>query len=67
MQQNLRRMAAGRTVVIIAHRLSAVRQCDRILTLDRGRIVEDGTPEALARAGGRFAAMLRRQGGLHAV
>ncbi len=66
-QQNMKLMARGRTVLIIAHRLSAVRQCDRIITLEKGRIVEDGTHEALAKAGGRYASLLKHQAGFHAV
>ena len=41
-QQNMSQIASGRTVLIVAHRLSTVRYADRILTLDRGRLVEDG-------------------------
>jgi ATP-binding cassette, subfamily B, bacterial HlyB/CyaB len=66
-QDNMREIVRGRTVIIIAHRLSAVQQCDRIITIDSGRIVEDGLREDLARSGGRFAAMLRSQGAPHAV
>lgn len=62
-QRNLKAMAAGRTVIIIAHRLSAVRQCDNLITLERGQIVERGTHEALLRAGGRYADLHRRQNG----
>ena len=54
-QDNMRSIVRGRTVLIIAHRLSTVRGADRILTLERGRLVEDGTHEALLRAGGRYA------------
>jgi subfamily B ATP-binding cassette protein HlyB/CyaB len=57
----------GRTVFIIAHRLSTVRRCDRIITLDRGRLVEDGTHDELIRTGGRYASLHRLQGGLHEV
>jgi subfamily B ATP-binding cassette protein HlyB/CyaB len=66
-QQNMRDIAKGRTVFIIAHRLSTVRQADRILTIDRGRLVEDGSHEELLKAGGRYAALYRFQGGLHEV
>ena len=66
-QQNMQAIAKDRTVIIIAHRLSAVRHADRIITLDRGRIVEDGIHEELVRKGGRYAGLLRAQGGLHEV
>lgn len=63
-QTNLKAMAEGRTVIIIAHRLSAIRQCDSIITLEAGRIVERGTHEELLRAHGRYADLYRRQTGL---
>jgi subfamily B ATP-binding cassette protein HlyB/CyaB len=66
-QENMRRIAQGRTVLIIAHRLSTVRHCDRIITLERGRLVEDGRHDELMRSGGRYAALVRLQGGLHEV
>lgn len=56
-------MARGRTVIIIAHRLSAIRQCDRIITLEKGQIVEGGTHDELVRSGGRYADLFRRQTG----
>jgi len=65
-QRNLKAIAAGRTVLIIAHRLSAIRQCDHILTLDKGRIVESGTHDELLRLGGRYAALHQRQIGVPA-
>jgi subfamily B ATP-binding cassette protein HlyB/CyaB len=51
--------------LIIAHRLSTVRTADRIVTLERGRLVEDGTHETLIKTGGRYASLHRLQGGLH--
>ncbi|AXB75878.1 type I secretion system permease/ATPase [Novosphingobium sp. P6W] len=62
-QRNLKAMAAGRTVIIIAHRLSAVRQCDTLIALEAGRIVERGNHEELLRANGRYADLHRRQSG----
>jgi subfamily B ATP-binding cassette protein HlyB/CyaB len=62
-QANLKAMARGRTVLIIAHRLSAIRQCDSIITLEAGRIVERGTHDALLQANGRYADLHRRQAG----
>jgi ATP-binding cassette subfamily C protein len=49
------------TRVVIAHRLNTVRDADRIVVLDRGRIVQEGTFDELARASGPFSAMLARQ------
>ena len=43
---------SGRTVIAIAHRLSTLRDCDRILVLHGGRLVEDGAPDALMRRNG---------------
>lgn len=63
-QRNLKAMAAGRTVLIIAHRLSAIRQCDTIIALEAGRIVERGSHDELLRAGGRYADLHRRQSGV---
>jgi ATP-binding cassette subfamily B multidrug efflux pump len=59
--ENLRRVRRGRTTVIIAHRLSAVRHADLILVLDDGRIVERGTHEELLAAGGTYAAIYAMQ------
>ncbi len=66
-QTNLKAMTEGRTVVIIAHRLSAVRRCDHIITLEAGKIVERGTHDELLRADGRYADLYRRQTGLVAM
>ena len=63
-QDNMRRIAAGRTVMVIAHRLSTIRRADRIITIDRGRIVEDGTHDELIRQGGRYAQLHRLQAGI---
>ena len=65
-QDNMRRIAQGRTVLIIAHRLSAVAIADRIITVERGRIVEDGRHDELLRTGGRYATLHRMQAGPHA-
>ena len=51
----------GCTRLVIAHRLSTIRHCDRILVLDGGRIIEDGTYEALIEKGGFFAELVERQ------
>lgn len=54
-QHALRRVLHGRTAVIIAHRLSTVEIADRVLVMDGGHLVEDGSPADLIAAGGRFA------------
>jgi subfamily B ATP-binding cassette protein HlyB/CyaB len=64
-QQNMREIATGRTVFIIAHRLSTVRHADRIVTIERGRIVEDGTHDQLIRSNGRYAKLHYLQAGIH--
>ena len=65
--QNMAQIARGRTVFVIAHRLSALRLADRILTIERGRITEDGTHDELIKTGGRYATLYRLQAGLHEV
>jgi ATP-binding cassette subfamily B protein len=62
-QRSLARVARGRTTIVIAHRLSTIRQANRIHVLDRGVIVESGTHEELAAAGGIYAALWRVQTG----
>ncbi|PWC31744.1 peptidase C39 [Azospirillum sp. TSO22-1] len=53
--RNMRRICAGRTVFVIAHRLAALREADRVLVLEHGRVVEDGPHADLVQAGGRYA------------
>ena len=60
-QEALERLMEGRTVFIIAHRLSTVRRCDRILVLERGQIVESGTHEELLTLGRRYARFYAQQ------
>jgi subfamily B ATP-binding cassette protein HlyB/CyaB len=62
-QDNMRDICAGRTVVIIAHRLSAVRDADRILVMDRGDIVEQGPHAQLLAQGGAYARLHAMQQG----
>ena len=56
-QAALRTVLAGRTALVIAHRLSTVLGADRVLVIHEGSVVEDGTPQQLIASGGRFAAM----------
>src|SRR4029079_14378636 len=66
-QNNMKEIARGRTVLIIAHRLSTVRLTDRIITIDRGRLVEDGTHDELIKTGGRYASLHRLEAGIQGV
>jgi subfamily B ATP-binding cassette protein HlyB/CyaB len=66
-QQNMAQIARGRTVFVIAHRLSALRLADRIITIERGRLIEDGTHDDLIKTGGRYATLYRLQAGLHEI
>ncbi|MDN3309838.1 ABC transporter ATP-binding protein [Microbacterium oryzae] len=54
-KQALDRLMAGRTTLVVAHRLSTVRSADRIIVLERGRVVEQGSHDALLAQGGRYA------------
>ena len=73
-QENMREIVQGRTVIIIAHRLSAVRDANRIITIEKGRIVEDGSHNELIIKNGRYASLWKLQhersennGGQHAA
>lgn len=62
-QANMRQIVRGRTVIIVAHRLAAVRHCDRIIVLENGSIVENGTHDALvARSDSLYGRLWRMQG-----
>ena len=60
-QQALTQLMAERTTIVIAHRLATVQSCDRILVLDHGRIVEEGTHAALSASGGLYARLAKLQ------
>jgi len=62
-QDAMRKAMAGRTSIVIAHRLATVREADRILVIDRGRIVEEGTHESLREAGGLYSRLCDLQFG----
>jgi ATP-binding cassette subfamily B protein len=61
-EEALRELAAGRTTLVIAHRLSTVRDADQIVVLDGGTIVERGSHDELLASGGRYAEMVERDG-----
>jgi ATP-binding cassette subfamily B protein len=60
-QQALDRLMTGRTVIAIAHRLSTLQSFDRIIVMDKGRIVDDGSPAILASRPGPYRELLRKQ------
>jgi len=60
-QKNMRQISQGRTVLIIAHRLSTVRACDRIITVEAGEVVEDGNHDQLMGTDGRYARLWKNQ------
>ncbi|MFE6186515.1 ABC transporter ATP-binding protein [Streptomyces sp. NPDC056465] len=61
MYERIRTLGVGRTVILITHRLGSTRGADRIVVLDRGRLIEEGTHESLLDLGGEYAAMWRTQ------
>ncbi|MEI3854005.1 MULTISPECIES: ABC transporter ATP-binding protein [unclassified Ensifer] len=62
-QEKLNLLMDGKTVIAIAHRLSTIARMDRIIVLDRGRIIEEGTPDALLEQDGLYARLWKRQTG----
>jgi len=60
-REALDELTKGRTTIVIAHRLSTVHGMDRIIVLDRGRVVEDGPHEVLVARGGIYAALYEAQ------
>jgi ATP-binding cassette subfamily B multidrug efflux pump len=62
-QSNLNRIMDGKTVLAIAHRLSTIASLDRLIVVDEGKIIEDGTHEALLQRGGLYAELWARQSG----
>ena len=62
-QENLYRLMEGKTVIAIAHRLSTIAALDRLIVLDQGRIVEEGTHDQLIARGGLYAQLWKRQSG----
>ena len=61
-QEALSQLLVGKTVMVIAHRMRTVEQADKIVVLDHGRVVEQGSPQKLMAANGEFARMVRLQG-----
>ena len=62
-QENLYTLMEGKTVIAVAHRLSTIAAMDRLLVMDKGRIVEQGTHKQLLRKNGLYASLWKRQSG----
>ena len=62
-QESLYNLMAGKTVIAVAHRLSTIAAMDRLIIMDKGRIVEEGSHDALLRKGGLYSDLWRRQSG----
>ena len=60
-QEALDRLSNGRTTIVIAHRLATIREADKIVVMDKGRVVDQGTHEALLERGGTYADLYRLQ------
>jgi ABC-type multidrug transport system fused ATPase/permease subunit len=58
---NLKSIGSDRTTVIVAHRLSSIQDCDKIIVMHQGRLVEQGTHDELMRLGGRYVELLQMQ------
>ena len=58
---NIKQLGKGRTTIIVAHRLSTVQDCDEIIVLNQGRVIERGTHQQLLQGNGRYAELLRIQ------